>query len=58
MSKLEQFINELQHHADNGATEIHPYINRDSDNWESNIWIIKSDVKGFENIIEIGMEEV
>ena len=38
---LKEFIAELQKHADNGVTEIHPYISRDDDNWDSKIWIIK-----------------
>jgi hypothetical protein len=58
MSELEKFINELQRHADNGATEIHPYISREGENWESTMWIIESVSEGFENIIEIGMKEV
>ena len=32
MTELEKFIAELQYHADNGVTEIHPYISRDDDN--------------------------
>lgn len=55
---LKEFISELQKHADNGVTEIHPYISRDDDNWDSKIWIIKPTIKRFEHIIEIGMEEV
>jgi hypothetical protein len=40
------------------VTEIHPYISRDDDNWESKMWIIKPIITGFENVIELGMEEV
>jgi hypothetical protein len=43
MNELEQFIAELQRHADN---------------WESKMWIIKPIITGFENVIELGMEEV
>jgi hypothetical protein len=57
-NELEQFIAELQRHADNGVTEIHPYISRDDDNWESKMWVLKPDMKGFENVIELGMEEL
>ena len=56
MTELEKFIAELQYHADNGVTEIHPYISRDDDNWDANMWVLKPDMKGFENIIELGME--
>jgi hypothetical protein len=58
MTELEKFIAELQYHADNGVTEIHPYISRGGDNWESMMWIIKPIITGFENVIELGMEEV
>ncbi len=58
MTELEKFIAELQYHADNGVTEIHPYISRDDDNWDANMWVLRPDMKGFENIIELGMEEI
>jgi len=62
MTELEQFIAELQRHADNGVTEIHPYISRDDNNWEAKMWIIKPLTTDYEsgkpfNVIELGMEE-
>ena len=63
MTELEFFIKELQKYADQGVTEIHPYISRDDDNYDAKMWIIKPLTVNYEtgesidNVIEIGMEE-
>ncbi len=59
MSELEELIAELQKYADDGVTEVHPYINREGDNWEAKLWVLKPPLGfGFDNVIEIGMEVV
>jgi hypothetical protein len=59
MNELKELIAELQKYADDGVTEVHPYINREDDNWDAKLWVLKPPSGfGFDNVIEIGMEEV